>query len=476
MSVGIGVRWPSTPPSFGERCGLTPGDYDVIDESDDDRDELPSFIEEYLRRSKSYPLDVTIMGLNGTRVDDCIEVLQSHQHRVRKLRIQAEDHETMRSVLPRLSYMDAPLLEDLRLGAALPSYSIVHPPLIFQPHDLFGGHFPPLHSIYLSYVSLSLSAESNILRNLQHLILTGQGISITEMDTLFDILDRCPDLKTLKLHSSGLSPSTAPQHPSRTDRVVSLPSLRVASIDWEQSMVAGWLLTHLCLPETANLNVVLSRDDHLPVRASIRTLSSIRTLRIAIEEELLIQGYAHHNKPSFIRKSLRPTKSALSLCMRFHTEEEARDHFTHFLQAHRDVSLFSAVDTLTIGRGDFYLPDHWASLFEVMPGLRMLHVCGVDKSLSSCLAALCASDTARGQSATYVRPRLAALQILEIQGMRGLQNEDSKAALTRAVRLMSMEGALQTLRLNGRSPWHAGVDAELLRQFCTVEITEVASD
>ncbi|KAH9842575.1 uncharacterized protein C8Q71DRAFT_733480 [Rhodofomes roseus] len=259
-----------------------PSDFDAYD------DEPPSRIEEYLRRSKSYPLDVTIMCLRGTRVDDCIEILQSHQHRVRTLHIEAQDpyHDIIRTFLPRVSRMAAPLLEEIRLE--------VDPTL--QPHGLFGGHTPSLHSIHLSHVSLPLIAESIILRNLQHLILLGQVIPITEMDTLFDILEHCPDLKTLKLHSHPALPrlpAPQPRAPARTDRDVLLPSLQVVDIDWQQSRVTGCLLTHLCLPETANLKVHLARLEYLPHRAAIRTLSSMRTLWIANSGTIVITGYTH---------------------------------------------------------------------------------------------------------------------------------------------------------------------------------------
>ncbi|KAH9842563.1 uncharacterized protein C8Q71DRAFT_733419, partial [Rhodofomes roseus] len=245
-------------------------------------DESPNRIEEYLRRSKLHPLDVTIKArtnLTGraTSVYSCIEILRPHQHRVRKLHVVTDHHDIMRSVLS--SHLAATRLEELRLegGDPVPALGTLQP-----HHGLFGRHSPPLHSIHLSSVFLPLNAECHILRNLQHLILRRQGIPITEMDTLFDVLDHCPDLKTLKLHSYGLSRLPAPQPPAHTDRDVLLPSLQVVDIDWQQSLVAGWLLEHLCLPETANLTVYLPRrPDHLSNRAAIRTgLSSMCTLWI----------------------------------------------------------------------------------------------------------------------------------------------------------------------------------------------------
>ncbi|KAH9842604.1 uncharacterized protein C8Q71DRAFT_733615 [Rhodofomes roseus] len=455
-----------------------------VDASDD---EPPSRIEEYLRRSKSHPLDVTIKArtnLRATGVDSCIEVLRPHQHRMRELHVITHHYDIMQSVLS--SHLAATRLEELRLESGDPRLALG----TLQPQGLFGGHSPPLHSIHLSSVSVSLNDECHILRNLQHLILLGQRIPITEMDTLFDILDHCPDLKTLKLHSHPALPRLpAPQPPAHTDRDVLLPSLQVVDIEWQQPMVAGWLLEHLCLPETANVTVYLPHPEYMSNRAAIRTgLSSMRTLWIPptsyidSDHRMILSGFTDSIESLFETEFSRPTGPALSISVEWHMEleEEAPDPLIRFIQT-KDASQFSAVHTLIIDHGlyqDFHQPDHWASLFEVVPGLRTLHLRGVNKSLSSSFAALCASDIAHGQSAISVRPRLAALQTLEIKVMWGEWEleEDTRAALTRAVRLMSMDGALQTLRLavsSGRV--HEVLDVELLRQFCTVEITVVDS-
>jgi hypothetical protein len=206
---------------------------------------------EILARAKKVPLHLEANVYFGqwdeARFSALRKELQDHVSHIRHLEFSAADLIQLNRTFKNLT-SPAPILECLHLKDGL-----FHPvgTTLTVSNTLFDGSTPRLSCLKL--YRCNISWESPLLKGLEHLDLNTPS-QRPSLSVWLDALDEMPHLKTLALKwASPIAPPNA-LLPSRVERTVSLPFLKLLEISTD-ARDCGLALTHLVLPALTSMHL-----------------------------------------------------------------------------------------------------------------------------------------------------------------------------------------------------------------------------
>ena len=204
---------------------------------------------EILARAKTVPLhlEANVRQWDEARFSALQKELQDHVSHIRYLEFSTADPIQFNRTLNGLT-SPAPTLECLHLKDRLLRAMGT---TLTVPDTLFDGSTPRLSCLKLHRCTISW--DSPLLKGLEHFDLDTPN-QRPSLSVWLDALEEMPHLKTLALKwASPIVPPNAP-FPSRVERTVSLPSLKLIEIS-ANARDCGLALAHLVLPALTSINL-----------------------------------------------------------------------------------------------------------------------------------------------------------------------------------------------------------------------------
>ncbi|KAH9905518.1 uncharacterized protein B0H18DRAFT_1220704 [Fomitopsis serialis] len=319
----------------------------------------PFMVQERLKRSKTRPLEVQILGPSSSadfseNILLAASAMSAHTKRVKWFALTGFDLDSTERIAKEFSG-GAPILRALHIEAHVQNASQGN--MAARALTLFGGHMPDICRATIVSAPVSLDPFFG----LKKLSLQDQDyITVTRV---LSTLRRCPGLQVLQLGFAEHCWDEDLRYPTEP---INSPCLKQLLLDGEQDEVLH-TLAHISFPTTTTVVLRMlhasSTADHVPHCKSFQAITS--TLKHAILEFAEVPGYA-----SFKFSIRSPDRRVVAEFEWLMADEEDGIHGQPSMRF--EVLRLSALEHLTVTglpRSKLTHSADWGRIFAMMPAL-----------------------------------------------------------------------------------------------------------